>query len=307
MMPVALKEAARHGHLEQLEVLLKDNPGLVFSKDEGGLTPLHYAAYYGRKGAVELLLANHADVNAKTEADKTPLHDAAFNGHRDVVELLIANNADVNADAPFGSGTPLHEAAQTGHRDVAEVLLGKGARVNAKNFNRQTPLHIAAHFGQKDVAELLVANKADVNARDEFGATPLDEASVAASRGHRDVLELLRGGEPKARCEANSIKSVRVLVGGDFVASFRDAVLVPPDALFPEFDKELAGKRMIQPGELIAYIEQNGYGEVARVGRMTDSVSQAYCAQLFPDGKWVSSCASSANYTYTVVVALKGK
>lgn len=284
-------------------MLLKDNPGLVFSKDESGLTPLHYAAHYGRKDAVELLLANHADVNARSGSDKTPLHSAAFEGHRDVVELLIANHADVNADAPYGSGTPLHEAAQTSHRDVAEVLLAKGARVNAKNVNGQTPLHIAARFGQKDVTELLLANKADVRARDEFGATPLDLASVAALRGHRDVLELLRGEEPKAMYDVNSIKSVRVLVEGDFVASFRDAVIVAPDDLFSRFDKELAGKRMIRPGELIAYIEKNGYGEVVRVGRMTDRASQAYCAELFPDGKWVSSCASSANLTYTVAVA----
>jgi hypothetical protein len=83
-----IHDAAENGDLEKVKALLKDNPNLVFSKDDNGAMPLHYAAYGGRKDVAELLLANKAEVNAKAKNGETPLHMAAQNGHKDVVELL---------------------------------------------------------------------------------------------------------------------------------------------------------------------------------------------------------------------------
>ena len=51
-----------------------------------------------------------------------------------------------------------------------------------------TPLHIAASRGHKEVAELLIAKGADVNAKDYRGNTPLH---ATASVGRREVAELL--------------------------------------------------------------------------------------------------------------------
>ena len=83
-----IHDAAENGDLEKVKGLIKDNPNLVFSKDDYGAMPLHYAAQGGRKDVAELLLANKADVNAKANNDDTPLHVAAAQGHKDVAELL---------------------------------------------------------------------------------------------------------------------------------------------------------------------------------------------------------------------------
>ena len=40
-----IHDAAAAGDLERVKALLKDNPDLVFSKDSGGQTPLHGAAF----------------------------------------------------------------------------------------------------------------------------------------------------------------------------------------------------------------------------------------------------------------------
>jgi uncharacterized protein len=94
-----IHDAAKNGDLGRVKALVKDNPDLVFSRDNDGWTALHYAAFNGKKDVVELLLANTADVSAKDNVGRTPLHAAASTGHEDVVELLLANKADVNAKA----------------------------------------------------------------------------------------------------------------------------------------------------------------------------------------------------------------
>ena len=59
---------------------------------------LIWAAVFGHRETVELLIEKGADINAKNEGEDkcTPLIWASRNGHREVVELLIAKGADVD-------------------------------------------------------------------------------------------------------------------------------------------------------------------------------------------------------------------
>jgi hypothetical protein len=116
-----IHDAAKDGDLARVKSLLENKPDLVFSKDEYDATPLHYAAFTGRKDVAELLLAKKADVNGKNNNGATPLHMAAFTGQKDVAELLLANKAEVNAKDNNGN-TALHIAATTDQKDVAELL-----------------------------------------------------------------------------------------------------------------------------------------------------------------------------------------
>jgi ankyrin repeat protein len=118
-----IHHAAASGDLEKVKALLKDNPDLVFSKDnDNSGTPLLWATANDHKDVAELLLANKADVNAKDAADQTPLHYAVKNGYKDMAELLLANKADVNAKENHGL-TPLHMVVEGAHTDIAELLL----------------------------------------------------------------------------------------------------------------------------------------------------------------------------------------
>jgi TPR repeat protein/ankyrin repeat protein len=147
--------AAARGDLENVKALLKDNPGLVFSKDEHGGTPLLAAADGGYENVAQLLLSNKADVNHKNNGGNTPLHWAAYRGHKAMAELLLANGADVNSENNDGD-TPLHFAAYKGYRSVVELLLANKAGVNVKNNIGRTPMDRAMENGYKDVAELLL-------------------------------------------------------------------------------------------------------------------------------------------------------
>jgi ankyrin repeat protein len=197
-----IHQAIREGKLKKLQALLKDNPDLISSRDDpsfGGGTPLHVAAYSGRKDVAEYLLANAAVVNARDDSGRTPLHSAAVDDEKDTAELLIANKADVNARDNAGE-TPLHAAAHG--RNVAQLLLAHGAEVDARNSDfSSTPLHLAAVMNNRKVAELLIANKADINARDKNGQTPLHSA---AYNGHKDFAQLLLANKPEINPLDNS-------------------------------------------------------------------------------------------------------
>jgi hypothetical protein len=118
-------DAAKTGDLEKVKALLKDNPGMVNSRDTNNDTALHWAAFNGHKDVAEWLLATQADLNARDNDGETPLHRAASGGHADVVELLLARGTEVNARMNLGR-TPMRLAEFWGHNDVAELLRQHG-------------------------------------------------------------------------------------------------------------------------------------------------------------------------------------
>jgi len=103
----------------------------VNAKSDDGGTPLLYAAAYGHKEIVELLIAADADLNVRDEDGKTTLHFAALNGRKVIVELLIAKGADVNAKDEDGE-TPL-DATSVFNKTETAVLLRKHGGKTMKN------------------------------------------------------------------------------------------------------------------------------------------------------------------------------
>ena len=122
-----IRDAARDGDLGKMKMLLKGSPDLVFSTDDVGNTPLHWAAHNGHMDVAQLLLANKADVAAKNNYGYTPLHRAAEEGNKNLAELLLASKAEVNAKDNHGL-TPLYLALGHGHKDVAELLREHGGQ-----------------------------------------------------------------------------------------------------------------------------------------------------------------------------------
>jgi cytohesin len=199
----AIDDAVKRGDLETVKALLKNHPDLVSSKDKDGWTPLEFAAMFGHKDMVELLLAKGADVNSKdTACGRTPLHYAR---NESVAELLLTNKAEVDARGKGGE-TPLFMVVLFGHKDVVESLLAHGADVNAKINNGETPLYGVQN---KETAELLLAHGAGVNVKDNIGETPLHKAWNTAITellltNHADVNAKNKNGETPLHTVARS-------------------------------------------------------------------------------------------------------
>ncbi|MDD5139305.1 MAG: ankyrin repeat domain-containing protein [Verrucomicrobiales bacterium] len=183
-----IHNAARHGEIRKIKMLLWLNPDLVNSKDIYGNTPLHIAANGGSVDELALLVDYKADVNAKSNNGGTPLLFASYANRQDEAEWLLAHKADINAKNDKGE-TPLQKAAALNNKDMVEMLLANKADVNAKDNDGMTPLHWAAKYAKKDLVELLLTNKADINARDKNGYTPLHLAEVRKPTQYRHMSQ----------------------------------------------------------------------------------------------------------------------
>lgn len=116
--------AAQSNDLERVKKLL--NKGTSQDEvDSAGYTALHYAARNGHREVCELLLKNGASVNARTRSGRaTPLHRAATQGRVNIVELLLKRGADANLQDADGC-TALHRAITARSLPVCELLAAR--------------------------------------------------------------------------------------------------------------------------------------------------------------------------------------
>ena len=151
-----LCEAAALGDAERVATLLDrgDSPDL---RSWDGWTPLHLAAFTGRREAARALVSRGAPVDAvSTNATKnTPLCAAlAGSGDHEIVRLLLEAGANPNFRAELGV-TPLHLAASRGADALVHQLLGHGADRAARMNDGTTTAGIAAARGHAATAALL--------------------------------------------------------------------------------------------------------------------------------------------------------
>ena len=193
----------------------------INQRDSAGLTPLMWAARYGREEVAKLLLQHkHTQPDIPdTQYGRTALSWAAGSGHGGVVTLLLSRPYSnprsisrrwrttrrvmsllfgrkyINPDRPDDCGqTTLLWAARNGHGGIVKLLLEReDLNPDRPNNRGQTPLSCAACNGHDGVVKLLLGRE-DVypDRPDSHSQTPL---SWAARGGHDAVVELLLGRE----------------------------------------------------------------------------------------------------------------
>ena len=106
-------KAIKKGNTDAVKQMTAENPSIISSIDPNGYTPLHNAAFYGRKQIVEHLIENGADINVTDSKNGfTPLHSAATKKcNVGVVQALLAKNADQTLKDKYGK-TALEYATQ---------------------------------------------------------------------------------------------------------------------------------------------------------------------------------------------------
>jgi hypothetical protein len=122
-----LREAIRHGDREGVIALVQSHRGLL-SADLGEphretrRCPLSLAAGLGKYEIAVELVRLGADVNARDKYSETPLHGAVRGGDPRIVELLLKNHADIEARNVRGD-TALDHAEHAGSsEEMSEKL-----------------------------------------------------------------------------------------------------------------------------------------------------------------------------------------
>jgi ankyrin repeat protein len=122
-------EAIQTGNLEKVKILVKADPNLLNSTKENGDTPLHWAAYAGKKDIVQYLLTQNLKIDKTNKGNATALIYAVYFGHKEVAEVLLTYGADCN-NSDYSGRTSLHYAASSGRLDIIQVLLANGAETD---------------------------------------------------------------------------------------------------------------------------------------------------------------------------------
>ncbi len=218
--------------------------------NQGGFTPLLYAAREGCIECAKELVAGGADLDLADPHRVTPLVMALLNLHFDFAAYLIEAGADIDKWDLYGR-SPLYMAADTSTLpvqgngsmvvlpsmdklaaiDVARLLLERGANVNAQLKRRPpyrnvpqdrggdsilsqgaTPLLRAARAGDTPMVELLLEHGALVDLPSNQGVTPL-----MAAAGVEYGLRVTRG---RNRTDEGVLSTMRALLdaGADLEA-----------------------------------------------------------------------------------------
>ena len=190
----------------------------VMEVEQGGFTPLLFAARVGHLAVVEELVSAGADVSDRAADGTSALVVAAHSGHGALAIFLLEKGADPNAN---GSGySALHIAIRRGDLEVVKALIARGADPNARLIQATaarrlsndvslprplvgtTPLWLAASYGELDILRV-VGGKADPALTANDGSTAL-----MAALGRGPNTSMSAGG----RSQNVTVEAARYLV-----------------------------------------------------------------------------------------------
>ncbi|KAM6236678.1 espin isoform 2-T2 [Spheniscus humboldti] len=181
--------AAAKGDFPSLRLLLGHCPSTLSAQTKTGATPLYLACQEGHLEIIQYLVQDcGADPHARAHDGMTPLHAAAQMGHNTVIVWLMSFTTVSLSEQDAEGATAMHFAASRGHAKVLSWLLLHGGEITTDGWGG-TPLHDAAENGELECCQILVVNGADLSIRDQDGYTAAD---LADYNGHGHCAQYLR-------------------------------------------------------------------------------------------------------------------
>ena len=175
----------KNGNTVEILKILDEDPQQMKVDLGAGMTPLHYAAYYGNVSVFDYLLQKEADINAKDQRGLAPVWFTVSGQRPAMLRKLIALGADLSNKNPQGDNM-LFRAIMTRNPELVQILLDNGFDAKQKNAYSMTPIEHAAGMNSVEIINLLISKGADLG--DSTRMPLLQRAAV--SRG-AEVLHYL--------------------------------------------------------------------------------------------------------------------
>lgn len=193
-----LQAAVYYGSDETVRKLIENGAQLsVDLEDVRFASALQAACHRGDVDKIHLLIDSGSDVDQVGGVYGTALQTAAYMGHFEATRAMIDAGADVNA-CSGGDSSALMDATEESRLEVVQLLVERGADVNLSVGNKHSyayPLTAAAFNGDESIIQFLLEAGADVNNQGGTWATAL-QAAAAEGQEEACVLLLQHGADP---------------------------------------------------------------------------------------------------------------
>jgi len=188
--------AAKYGHLDVMDYLLRIKPNALNLKDDRDRTPIILAIVAGHTVLVDFLISFDADLTIPFNDSEhychgyLSIHWASQLGHFEIVKKLISKNPKLCHWLDSSNRTPVALAVEGNHLPLVDFLIGSGAdlarRYSQNDFHL---IHIAASLGHLEMLKKLLMYKYEfINLRDRYNRTPM---LLSAEQGHVELVDYL--------------------------------------------------------------------------------------------------------------------
>merc|ERR1719456_1465464 len=136
--------AAKSSNAVALNLMTKDDRGLLSQRDIDGFTPFIISAQNDNAPVMEWMYLKGISVEEQDDWGRTALQWACYKGHRRTVQWLLSRSASIVHRDHEGM-TAIHWAALKGHEQAAEMLMDIGAvqLLNVPDAAGDTPIGLA--------------------------------------------------------------------------------------------------------------------------------------------------------------------
>ncbi|XP_050227922.1 ankyrin repeat-containing protein At5g02620-like [Mercurialis annua] len=153
-MESPLHEACRQGKVEMVKLLVETDPWVLYKLNRENESVLFVACERGKLEVVNYLLEFQGLLMPEVDAVTTSLYAAALGGFTEIVKEILKIRQDFAWKKDNNGCTPLHLACSKGHLETTRELLRLDVDLSSlQDNNGRTPLHWAAIKGRVNIID----------------------------------------------------------------------------------------------------------------------------------------------------------